>query len=117
MTQQVNSTASGNNMQSDLPTALFGSERAGSAVAISEGSSSSGGERADNVATTSTIPIIRIEKMSRLYESVYTHMKRLESRLNEVARTMSDRFSEVDDDYRVLSSGQFKLFDLMSQPR
>ena len=35
-------------------------------------------------------------KMSRMYEFMFTHMRGLESRLDEVARTTSERFSQVD---------------------
>ena len=35
-------------------------------------------------------------KMSRMYEFMFTHMRVLESRLDEVARTTSERFSQVD---------------------
>ena len=35
-------------------------------------------------------------KMSRMYEFMFTHIRRLESRLNEVAGTTSERFSQVD---------------------
>ena len=38
----------------------------------------------------------RDAKMSRMYEFMFTHMKGLESRLNEVARSTSKRFSQVD---------------------
>ena len=35
-------------------------------------------------------------KMARMYEFIFTNMRGLESRLNEVARTMSECFSQVD---------------------
>ena len=35
-------------------------------------------------------------KMARMYEFMFTNMRGLESRLNEVARTTSERFSQVD---------------------
>ena len=41
-------------------------------------------------------------KMSWMYEFMYMHMMELESRLNEVARTTSDRFSQVDARLQVL---------------
>ena len=34
--------------------------------------------------------------MSWMYEFMFTHMRGLESRLNEVARNTSERFSQVD---------------------
>ena len=39
---------------------------------------------------------IRDAKMSRMYQFMFTHMRGLESRLNEVARTTSERFSQAD---------------------
>ena len=35
-------------------------------------------------------------KMSRMYEFMFTYMRRLETRLNEVARNTSEHFSQVD---------------------
>ena len=38
----------------------------------------------------------RDAKMSRMYEFMFTHMRGLETRLNEVAKSTSERFSQVD---------------------
>ena len=38
----------------------------------------------------------RDAEMSRMYEFMFTHMRGLETRLNEVARNTSERFSQVD---------------------
>ena len=38
----------------------------------------------------------RDAKMSRMYEFMFTHMRGLETRLNEVAKNTSERFSQVD---------------------
>ena len=37
-----------------------------------------------------------VAKMSRMYEFMFTHMRGLETRLNEVARNTSELFSQVD---------------------
>ena len=44
----------------------------------------------------------RDAKMSRVYEFMFTHMRRLETRLNEVARNTSERFSQIDARLQVL---------------
>ena len=41
-------------------------------------------------------------KMSGMYEFMFTNMRELESRLNKVARTTSDRFSQVDAPFQAL---------------
>ena len=38
----------------------------------------------------------RDAKMSRMYEFMFTHMRGLETRLNEVVKNTSERFSQVD---------------------
>ena len=38
----------------------------------------------------------RYARMSRTYEFMFTHMRGLEARLNEVAKNTSERFSQVD---------------------
>ena len=38
----------------------------------------------------------RDARMSRMYKFMFTHMRGLETRLNEVARNTSERFSQVD---------------------
>ena len=107
ITQPVNNTASGNSMPSNPETPLFSFSN-GVTVQLQYQQAATVSEeisRFNNLDSGA--------KMSQMYEFMFTHMMGLESWLNEVARTTSNRFSQVDACYRLLSSGQSKLFDLM----
>ena len=70
-------------------------------VALIPQSMSSVPQQHPQAATVSDVMAIfnnldRNAKMSRMYEFMFAHMRGLETRLNEVAKNTSERFSQVD---------------------
>ena len=123
MTEPVYNTASGTPSDSPIPLFSFSSEltlpqQHLQAAAVSGASASLVSQKQQQAATipvsmpsepqqhpqTTTVSdgmsrfnnLDSEAKMPRMYEFIFTHMRGLESRLNEVARTTSERFSQVD---------------------
>ena len=129
MTQLVNNTAIGNSIPSGPQTPLFSflsglivPQQHLQAASVSGESASLVPQQHPHAATVSK-EMSRFNnldseaKMSPMYEFVFTLMKRLESRLNKVARTTSERFSQVDARLQALKQRVVGQTDLMNQPR
>ena len=115
MTEPVYNTASGLPSDPQTPLFSFSSEMTLpqqhlQAAAVSEVSTSFVPHQRQRAASIPvSVPLTTVSdemspfnnldseaKMSRMYEFIFTHTRGLESRLSEVARTTSERFSQVD---------------------